>query len=174
MRLLAGLPVGGGERDFEGITGRERNGARESSLGSQTASCVSSCEDRLVVNGKAYLSFTLPPTPAPLPWTVNVASSKLQPAARTAELYEMAAKAALRRSLMVCVIGRDARKKSGCDLTSSSGTHWSSYVACSGATLRPEQHVHLADCSPPAGLAGSLGTSLGPGASVGALCLPQA
>ncbi|KAI7150378.1 hypothetical protein KC360_g61 [Hortaea werneckii] len=117
MRLLAGLPVGGGERDFEGVAGRERNGTRESRLGSQTASCVSSCEDRLVVNGKAYLSFTLPPTPAPLPWTVNVASSKLQPAARTAELKEMAAKAALRRSFMVCVIVRDARKQSESDLT---------------------------------------------------------
>lgn len=85
MRLLAGLPVGSGESDFEGVTGRERDRARESRLRSQTARRVSSCEGWFIVNGEAYLSFTLPPTPAPLPWTINVASSKLQPAARTAE-----------------------------------------------------------------------------------------
>ena len=41
MRLLAGLPVGSGESDFEGVTGRERDRAREGRLGSQTAKSVS-------------------------------------------------------------------------------------------------------------------------------------
>lgn len=86
MRLLAGRAVRGSESDFEGVTGSERDGTRECRLRSQTVKRVSTYDRSSVANGKAYLSFTLPPTPAPLPWTVNVASSKLQPAARAAEL----------------------------------------------------------------------------------------
>jgi hypothetical protein len=51
--------------------------------------------------GTPYFSFMPPPTPEPLPWMVNVASSKLQAlAANTAEVKERAAIAAHRRNLM--------------------------------------------------------------------------
>jgi hypothetical protein len=105
--FLPGLPISGRENDLQGV--RRRQGdcvGGQCSIGRKSMSS-SVCSFLECLSKATHFSLTPPPTPALLPCTVRVASSKLHElAAQTAEVTASIGKTTALENLMMRCIKR--------------------------------------------------------------------